>query len=113
MSRDYHLFLDDISKSCERIQRYVSGMTRETFLADERTYDAVLRHLMIIGEAVKNLPQEVRDQYPSVEWKQIARFRDFTVHHYSGIDVKIVWNIVAAEVPELLAALNAGEQAQP
>jgi len=109
MSRDYRLFLGDIRQSCGRIQVYVTGMTREAFLADEKTYDAVLRHLMIIGEAVKNIPQNIRDQYPTVEWKQISRFRDFAVHHYFGIDVKIVWNIVSVEVPELMAVLGADD----
>ncbi len=110
MSRDYNLFLGDIRQSCQRILRYTSGLTKDDFVADEKTYDAVLRQLIIVGEAVKNLPQDVRDLYPGVEWRQIGRFRDFAVHHYFGIDDKIVWNIVANEIPSLLAALGLSEQ---
>jgi uncharacterized protein with HEPN domain len=63
MSRNYLLFLDDIRSSC-------SGMTKEEFLADEKTYDAVLHQLTIIGEAAKQIPQEVRDLYLAVDWKE-------------------------------------------
>lgn len=112
MSRNYRLFLDDIRSSCERIRRHVGGMTKEEFLADEKTYDAVLRQMTIIGEAAKQIPQEVRDLYPAVEWKEIGRFRDIVIHHYFGIDEKIVWNIVATEVPALLADLSADTNEQ-
>lgn len=107
-SKDYRPFLDDIRQSCERVLRYTAGYTEAQFLADEKTYDATLRHLTIIGEAVKQLPEEVREQYPAVEWKQIGRFRDHVVHRYFSVDDDIVWNIVTDKLPQLLAALGAG-----
>ena len=111
MSRNYLLFLDDMRDGCDRIIRYKNGMTREEFLADDKTYDAVIRQMMIIGEAAKQIPQEVRALYPVVDWGGMGRFRDLAIHHYFGIDNRIVWNIIDAEVPELLAALVAEEQA--
>lgn len=105
-SRNYSLYLDDIRHSCERVIVYTSGMTRDVFLADEKTYDAVLRHLTIIGEAVKQIPPEIRNVHPSVEWTQIARFRDVVVHHYFGLKEDVIWEIVEAKVPSLLVALN-------
>lgn len=112
-SRNYTLFLDDIRHSCERIIVYTSGMTKEVFLADEKTYDAVLRHLTIIGEAVKQIPPAIRELHPSVEWTQIGRFRDVVVHHYFGLKEEVIWEIVELKVPFLLTALNqqATEQA--
>ena len=62
--KDYRLFIDDIRKSCEPVLRYTSGFTEEQFLADEKTYDATLRHLIIIGEVVKQIPEEVRGTVP-------------------------------------------------
>ncbi|MBW1717367.1 MAG: DUF86 domain-containing protein [Deltaproteobacteria bacterium] len=106
MSRDYLLFFDDIRLSCEKIVRYTSGLTFEQFIADEKTFDAVLRNLIVIGEAVKHLPKEVRDRNPQVEWREIAGFRDIAVHEYFGIDEDIVWDIVKNEVPSLLAKLS-------
>ena len=105
-SRNYTLFLDDIRHSCEKVIVYTSGMTKDIFLAEEKTYDAVLRHLTIIGEAVKQIPLEVRELHPTVEWTQIGRFRDVVVHHYFGLKEEVIWEIVEIKVPSLLAALN-------
>ncbi len=105
-SRNYSLFLDDIRHSCEKVIVYTSGMTKDVFLADEKTYDAVLRHLTIIGEAVKQIPPEIREQHPAVEWTQIGRFRDVVVHHYFGLKEEVIWEIVEIKVPSLLAALS-------
>ena len=104
--KDYRLFIDDIRKSCEPVLRYTSGFTQEQFLADEKTYDANLRHLIIIGEAVKQIPEEARGQYPAVEWKQIARFRDHVIHRYFSANDDILWDVVTSKVPQLLAALQ-------
>lgn len=68
MSRDWRLFLNDILRSCEKVRRYTAGMTQPQFLADERTYDAVVRNLESIGEAVKRLPPEICQQMPQIEW---------------------------------------------
>lgn len=106
MSRDYRPFLDDIRRSCEKVIRYTDGLTFEQFVADERTFDAVLRNLAIIGEAVKQIPQDVRQLCPTVEWRKIARFRDIAIHHYFGVDEQIVWDIVQNKVPDLLDQLQ-------
>jgi uncharacterized protein with HEPN domain len=86
--------------------RYTDGFTFEQFVADEKTLDAVLRNLAIIGEAVKQLPQDVRELCPEVEWRKIARFRDVVIHRYFSVDEQIVWDIVANEVPALLEQLG-------
>jgi uncharacterized protein with HEPN domain len=101
MSRDYRLFLEDIAESCVKILRYVKGMNFEQFTGDGKTYDAVLRNLEIIGEAVKNLPDEIRGRYPGVEWKKIAGLRDIVAHEYFGVDERIVWDIVQNKLPAL------------
>src|ERR1051326_8587571 len=102
MSRDYSLYIDDIKESCGRIIEYVAGLSREEFFNDRKTYDAVVRNLTVIGEAVKSLPAELRTQFSNVEWTKIARFRDITVHRYWSLDETIIWDIVQNKVPELL-----------
>lgn len=74
MSRNYQLFIEDIQMSCEKIVRYTKGLTVEQFLADDKTFDAVVRNLTVIGEAVKHIPQDVRERHPLVEWRRDSRF---------------------------------------
>lgn len=60
MSRDYQFFVADIRKCCEKVNSFTAGMDQTQFEADERTYDPVIRNLEIIGEAAKNIPDEIR-----------------------------------------------------
>jgi uncharacterized protein with HEPN domain len=72
-------------------------------------YDAVLRNLEVIGEAVKNLPEDARSCAPGIEWKKIAGLRDVIAHGYFGVDDEILWSIVRDKVPELLTAMEAAD----
>ena len=106
MSRDYRLFLEDMQTSSEKIVRYTRGLNKEKFLKDEKTYDAVVRNLTVIGEAVKHIPDKVRESYVQLAWREIAGLRDIAIHEYFGIDEEILWDIIQNEVPSLLAKLN-------
>lgn len=101
MPRDSSVYLEDIVTAAERIASYVEGYSRESFGGDPKTVDAVVRNLEIIGEAVKQVPIQVREQAPHVEWTKIAGLRDVLIHAYFGVDLDIVWDIVQNKVPGL------------
>ena len=106
MSRNEPLYLADIQESCEKVLRFTKGMTYKDFVHDDLHFDAVLRNLEIIGEAVKNISEETRQKYPSVKWRKIAGFRDIVAHQYFGVNDETVWDIVEIEIPALLAIVK-------
>ena len=101
MSRDYRVHLDDILGAIRKIGLYTAGLTCNDFESNEQVFDAVIRNLEIIGEAVKNVPDDVRSRQPDVEWKKIAGLRDILIHHYFGIDAEMIWDIVQNKIPDL------------
>ena len=94
-------FLYDIQEAIRRIKAYTHEMTYKEFLADTRTQDAVIRNVEIIGEATKKLSIRLRKRYSSVPWKEMAGARDRLIHHYFGVDLEVVWQIVIAELSDL------------
>jgi uncharacterized protein with HEPN domain len=80
---------------------YTDVMTYDSFLKDIKTQDAVIRNLEIIGEATKRLSSELREKHPGVPWKGMAGVRDRLIHHYFGVNLDIVWDIITVELPAL------------
>jgi uncharacterized protein with HEPN domain len=99
-------FLSDIREALQRIAAYVTGMTYESFVADSKTQDAVIRNLEILGEAAKNISNELRAKYPSVPWRSMAGARDRLIHHYFGTNLDIVWQIITVELPQVHSQLE-------
>lgn len=101
MSRNIILYLDDILTSIGKIERYTANLTQASFAADERTFDAVAYNLQMIGEAVKNIPDDLRACYPQIEWRKIAGLRDILAHAYFSVDDEIIWDIVQTKLTGL------------
>src|ERR1700733_7376717 len=91
--RSPQLLLADIVESANKILTYTEGLSFEKFLTDDKTIDAVIRNFEIIGEAANRLPEEIKDQYPNIDWNRIRGFRNRIVHDYMGTDYRIVWLI--------------------
>ena len=106
MSRSPEQWMEDIRRCCEKILRYTAGMSQEVLAEDDLVTDAVLRNIEIIGEATKNLPDDVRAKMPEIEWKKIAGMRDWLSHVYHSVDPDIVWEVVETKIPQLLRAIE-------
>ncbi len=104
MSRSPQLRLEDIVEACEQVAGYVEGYDAARFSADDRTRDAVIRQFEIIGEAVKDLPEVLREREPQIPWRQIAGFRDVLAHAYFTVEVSIVWDAAVNNAPALRSA---------
>ena len=106
MSRDPRLFLQDILDSTAKILSYTVGMSQEAFETNGMAYDAVIRNLEVIGEAAKQIPQDLRKSAPDIPWRMICGFRDHLAHAYFGLDNDTVWEVVTTELPVLTAAVG-------
>jgi len=106
VSRDPRLFLSDMRDACTRIRELASGLSDEAFFADRTVRDAVLWNLLVLGEAAKWIPGDVRSAHPAVEWRRIAGFRDVLAHGYFGLDESIVWDVVENKIPLLLQSIE-------
>lgn len=98
--KDEKVFLQNILEAIEKIESYTTS-GKEEFMKSTLIQDAVIRNLEIIGEATKNISQDIRDKNNKIPWKQMAGLRDVLIHDYMGISLKIVWNVVQNELPTL------------
>jgi uncharacterized protein with HEPN domain len=103
--RDDRFYLLHILDCIKRILEYTRD-GRDGFFSDTKTQDAVIRNIEVIGEAAKNLSPELRAANPDVPWKQIAGMRDTLIHHYFGVKLDLVWQVVATDLPGFQARVE-------
>lgn len=99
-------FLEDIELSMSRIIGYTKDISFESFKKDYKTVDAVIRNLEIIGEASKNLPDNLKLSYQTVPWKEMYRLRNRISHEYFGIDYEIIWEIIKSDIPSAHSSIK-------
>ena len=101
MSRDMSLYLSDILFNMGEARQFIGSLTYDEFTADRKTSYAVIRCLEIIGEATKNIPDEIRALRPTIPWKLMAGMRDKCIHAYFWVKFRTVWEAVNNEIPPI------------
>jgi uncharacterized protein with HEPN domain len=94
-------FMADILDNTELILGFVAGVSREAFHQDAMRKMAVEKGIERIGEAMKNISEDIKNRYPQVDWSGYARMRDRTTHGYWSVDYDIVWDTATQEIPDL------------
>ena len=105
-ARPWESRLRDIIDAIQKVERYTRGMSPETFAADERTIDAVVRNLIVLGEASRRVPTAVEAQHPEVPREKMRGIRNVVVHEYFGVDAEILWRTARDDLPSLLPLLE-------
>jgi uncharacterized protein with HEPN domain len=92
------LYLQDILESILNIEQYISDITEQEFIQNQEKQDAVIRRLEIIGEAVKKVPEEIKNEFNNIPWKQIAGMRDVVIHEYFGVSASLIYKTVTSDL---------------
>lgn len=101
MKRDYKLFVKDILDAIDKIEQFIKDINYQEFIQDDKTSTAVVKKIEIIGEAIKNIPGDVKAKYSNIPWRDIVGMRNKISHGYFGIDYEIVWAVIKKKLPEL------------
>ena len=105
--RDWQVRFQDIIAAADRIETYIVGMNEEEFRSDGKTFDAVVRNLIIVGEAIAKIDSDKLESMPSIDWREIVGMRNRLVHEYFRVDHPIVWDAAAQRLPHLVPQLRA------
>ena len=106
MRREYEHYLRDMLENAEKALSFVRGMDYDGFYTDDKAVYAVIRALEIIGEAARQIPEDVRRSNPKIQWREIAAMRNKLTHEYFGVNTKVIWRTVQEDLPIIIPLLK-------
>ena len=112
MSKD-NAYLKDILNAAQAIRRFIAGVSKEEFIANEEKYEAVNRKFEIIGEAARRLSPEGRSQFPQIPWEMASAMRNILIHDYDEVNLNVVWDTAQNDLPRLIPQVEAYLATQP
>jgi len=106
MKREYEDYLRDMLENAEKALSFVQGMDYDSFCTDDKAVYAVIRAFEIIGEAARQIPENVRQSHPKIQWREIAAMRNKLTHEYFGVNTKVIWRTVHEDLPVIIPLLK-------
>ena len=104
--RNWSMYVRDMIEFSEKVLSYTAGLSQDAFTSDSLTYDASLRNIELIGEAATHIPAQVRHAYSDIPWREVIGARNRVAHGSLDIDNDVVWDIIQADIPDLLPKLR-------
>ncbi|HBC46346.1 MAG TPA: hypothetical protein DEO84_02105 [candidate division Zixibacteria bacterium] len=101
MKKDASVLVEHILESIELIEQYLKGKSKIDFMGSTQLQDSVIRRIEIIGEAVRNIPDDIKSKYQDIRWKEISGMRDILIHKYFGLDLELTWEAAVKDIPDL------------
>ena len=101
MKKDVKIFLEHILEAINLIEEYLKDKKKSDFLESKQLQDSVIRRIEIIGEAIKNIPDEFKNTHKNIPWKEITGMRDILIHQYFGVDLELTWEVIITDLPAL------------
>jgi len=101
MKKNVKIFLIHILDSINLIEEYIKGKSKSDFVKSKQLQDSVIRRIQIIGEAIKNIPNDIKNNYNQIPWEEITGMRDILIHQYFGVDLGLTWQVIEKDLPKL------------
>jgi len=106
VKRPIHELVTDMLRCIEKITRYTAGLSRDSILNDDKTVDALIRNVELLGEIANQLGPELWECYPTIPWREMIGMRNKLIHDYVGVNIDLLLDTVEMHIPNLEVALN-------
>jgi len=106
MKKDDSVYLRHIMDAFVQIERYTDGVSHDDFMENRLLQDGVIRQLEVMGEAARNLTEDLRNEYPNIPWRQMIGLRNRMIHAYFNVNLQIIWEIIQGDIPNLKKDIN-------
>ena len=101
MKKDDSIYLRHIIDAFVQIEDYMDGVSHDEFFSDKLLQDGVIRQLEIMGEAARNVSEDLRSENPQIPWRQMIGLRNRMIHAYFNVNLQIIWEIIQGDLPNL------------